>query len=222
MKNLKSLRYVFLLALLMLAFGCQTTGESDINPSFHDLSPEKVALVEVFGDQRYLAEINEIEDVFVDEMQEKGYTVLPRMVVEEELDKHDFEITDKIDDHKAAQIGDLLDTHAVTILEVHIDDDIVSVAGRMVESGDTEVIWSGSSRGGSSGIMSSVGETIMGSAIDHASQSVPAAGGEGGRIAREVATDVASEAGEQALSQEDAQVLQDVVQNLVKDLPQAQ
>ena len=90
----------------------------------------------------------------------------------------------------------------------------------MIESGNPEVIWSASSRGGSNGLFSSVSDTLMGSAIDAASRSVPVAG-HGSRIARDVATDVASEAGGRALSQEDTQVLQDVVQHLVKDLPQA-
>lgn len=219
MKILEICNCIVLLSFLIFASGCQTTGGSNISSSFNDLSPEKVALVEVIGDQRDLAEINKVEDIFIAEMKDKGYTVMSRMTVKDELDKNDFDMSERVNDHEAAKIGEILNTHAVTLLEVNIDDETVNISGRMIEPGNTEVIWSGSSRGGSNRIFSSVSETIMGSAVDVASQSV-AVGGHGGRIARDVAGDVASEAREKALSQEETQVLQEAVRNLVEDLPQ--
>ncbi len=208
MKAFSYLLYIGLSIALLFAVGC-ATGESTISPAFHDVQPEEVALVEVSGDIKGDAPKNQVEDFFAMEMLEKGYQVIERSRVDSVLEEQDFQRSDRTTDQEMAQIGEIMNVPAVATLDAHVAGEKVSVTGRMIDAETAEVLWVGTSRGGSGSTLATVGGAIGGAV----------AGSEVADSAGAVAGGVLGGAAGDALSPQAARVVQNAIKEMVDELP---
>ncbi|MEF8941270.1 MAG: glycine zipper 2TM domain-containing protein [Desulfohalobiaceae bacterium] len=212
MKYPAFLNYLVLFMTMLLFIGC-ATGESTISPAFHELNPEKVALVDVSGDIRGEAAKNQVEDYFIAEMIDKGYRVIERSRVNKVLDEQDFQRSDRTTNAEASEIGKVLNVPAVITLDANVDGEKVSVTGKMIDAETAEVLWVGTSRGGSGQGLATVGGAIGGALLG--SQ----VGSGAGKVAGGVAGGVLGGAAGQTMSPQTARVVQKAIKQMVADLP---
>ncbi len=205
--------YMGLCLVLLFSAGC-ATGESTISPAFHEVAPDTVALVEVSGDIRGNAAKNQVEDFFTAEMLKKGYRVIERNRVNQVLDEQDFQRSERTSDSEAAQIGQVLNVPAVVMVNAGVDGEKVSITGRMVDAQTGEVLWIGTSRGGSGARVSKTGGAVLGAIAG--SQ----IGGGRGRIVGGVAGGVLGGAAGESLSPQAARVVQKAIEEIVAELPE--
>lgn len=206
------LNYLVLFIAALLFIGC-ATGESTISPAFHELNPEKVALVDISGDIRGDAPKNQVEDYFVAEMIKKGYRVIERSRVNKILDEQDFQRSDRTTNAEASDIGKVLNVPAVITLDANVDGEKVSVTGKMIDAETAEVLWVGTSRGGSGQGLASVGGAIGGAVLG--SQ----VGSGAGKVAGGIAGGVLGGTAGKAMSPQTARVVQKAIKQMVEDLP---
>ena len=205
--------FIFFILLLML-LGC-ATGESTISPAFHDIEPEKVALVDISGDIRGDAPKNQVEDFFIAEMLEKGYRVIERSRVNKVLDVQDFQRSDRTTESEASQIGKILNVPVVVTLDANVEDEKVSVTGKMIDVETAEILWVGTGRGGSGESLATVGGAITGALLG--SQ----VGKGSGKVAGGIAGGVLGGAAGKELSPQTAKIVQDAIEQMVKELPES-
>ena len=161
MTNYRSILNIWLCIALLFLVGC-ATGESTISPAFHDLNPEKVALVDVTGDISGDAAKNQVEDFFIAEMMKKGYRVIERSRVNEVLQEQDFQRSDRTTDSESAKIGKVLNVPAVMTLDANVEGEKVSVTGKMIHAETAEILWVGTGGGGSGETLATAGGAILG------------------------------------------------------------
>lgn len=201
-----------LCVLFLFLVGC-ATGESTISPAFHDLNPQKVALVDVTGDIRGDAAKNQVEDFFIAEMMKKGYRVIERSRVNEVLQEQDFQRSDRTTDSESAQIGKVLNVPAVMTLDANVEGEKVSVTGKMIHAETAEVLWVGTGGGGSGETMATAGGAILGAIAG--SQ----VGSGVGRVVGGVSGGVLGGAAGKTLSPQTAKVVKNTIQHMVEGLP---
>lgn len=206
------LKYLVLSIAALLFIGC-ATGESTISPAFHELNPEKVALVDISGDIRGDAPKNQVEDYFIAEMIDKGYRVIERSRVNKVLEEQDFQRSDRTTNAEASEIGKVLNVPAVTTLDANVDGEKVSVTGKMIDAETAEVLWVGTSRGGSGQGLATIGGAIGGAALG--SQ----VGSGAGKVAGGVAGGVLGGTAGQTMSPQTARVVQKAIKRMVEGLP---
>lgn len=214
MKHFNFFYNLILFILLLMLVGC-ATGESTISPAFHDVEPEKVALVDIKGDIRGDAPKNQVEDFFISEMLKKGYRVIERSRVNKVLEEQDFQRSDRTTDSETSQIGKILNVPAVVTLDANVEDEKVSVTGKMIDVETAEVLWVGTGRGGSGEGLASVGGAISGAVLG--SQ----VGGGSGKVAGGIAGGVLGGTAGKELSPQTAKVVQDAIKQMVKELPES-
>jgi len=201
-----------LCVLLLFLVGC-ATGESTISPAFHELNPEKVALVDVTGDISGDAAKNQVEDFFIAEMMKKGYRVIERSRVNEVLQEQDFQRSDRTTDSEASRIGKVLNVPAVMTLDANVEGEKVSVTGKMIHAETAEILWVGTGGGGSGETLATAGGAILGAV---AGSQV----GDGvGRVVGGVSGGVLGGAAGKTLSPQTAKVVKKTIQQLVEELP---
>lgn len=205
-------RILLLSMILIGAAGC-ATGDSTISPAFHDVEPEKVALIDVSGDIRGDAPKNQVEDFFIAEMLEKGYRVIERSRVNKILDEQDFQRSDRTTDSGAARLGKVLNVPAVTTLDANVEGEKVSVTGKMINTETAEILWVGTGGGGSGKTLATAGGAVIGALTG--SQI-----GDGtGRVIGGVAGGVLGGAAGKSLSPQTAKVVKKAIHQMVEELP---
>lgn len=212
MRNYRIFSYIGLCVVLLFAAGC-ATGESTVSPAFHDLEPEKIALVDVSGDISGEAPKNQVEDFFVAEMLKKGYRVIERNRVNKILNEQDFQKSDRTTDSEKAQIGKILNVPAVVTLDANVEGEKVSVTGKMIDTNTAEILWVGTGGGGSGETIATAGGAVIGALTG--SQ----VGGGSGRVIGGVAGGVLGGAAGKSLSPQTAKVVKNAISNMVAELP---
>ncbi|MFP3980416.1 MAG: glycine zipper 2TM domain-containing protein [Desulfobacterales bacterium] len=198
---------------MLWSSGC-ATGDTTISPAFHEVQPEKIAVVDVTGDIRGDAPKNQVEDYFTAEMLKKGYRMIERNRVNKILDEQDFQRSDRTTDSEAARIGKVLNVPAVVTLEANVEGEKVSVTGKMIDTETAEILWTGTGGGGSGETLATAGGAVVGALTG--SQ----VGDGSGKVAGTVAGGVLGGAAGKALSPQTAKVVQKTIKQMVADLPQ--
>jgi len=93
-------------------------------------------------------------------MLKKANRVTERSRVNKVLDEQDFQRSDRTTDSEASQIGKILNVPAVVTLDANVEDEKVSVTGKMIDVETAEILWVGTGRGGSGEGLATVGGTI--------------------------------------------------------------
>lgn len=193
-------------------FGCATTDQV-VSPQLQQNRPEKVAVVDISGDIRGNAKKNQVGDFFARELMRKGYRIIERERVQSVLDEQDFQQSDRTTKREAAEIGKILNVPAVAMLDVNVDGQKLSLTGRMVDVETGEVLWIGSSRGGSGEALSTVGGAIVGGLLGST------IGSGSGRTAAIVAGGVLGGAAGNTLAPQTARVVEKSIKRMVEGLP---
>lgn len=212
MKYSTLFRILLLCIVLIGTTGCATS-DSVISPAFHEIKPDKVALVAISGDIRGEAPKNQVEDFFVAEMLRKGYRVIERSRVDKVLAEQDFQHSDRTTDSNAARLGKVLNVPAVITLDANVEGEKVSVTGKMINTETAEVLWVGTGGGGSGGTLATAGGAVLGALAG--SQ----VGGGSGRIVGGVTGGVLGGAAGKSLSPQTAKVVKKAIQQMVSELP---
>lgn len=201
------------LCLALLWLSACATGESTVSPTFNSANLEKLALVDISGDIRGDAPKNQVEDFFTQEMFKKGYRLIERSRVNKVLNEQDFQHSDRTTNAEAAQIGRILNVPAVIMLDVNVAGEKVSITGKIVDTETAEIMWVGTGRGGSGGLVATIGGAVAGAAAGSL------IGDGSGRTAAAVGGGVLGGAAGQTLAPQTARVVQRSVQEMVKELP---
>ncbi|MFW5996397.1 MAG: CsgG/HfaB family protein [Lentisphaeria bacterium] len=203
-----------LCAVTLWLAGCSTV-DQQVSPAFQQKSPDRIAVVDITGDIRGNANKNQVEDFFVKELMGKGYRVIERERVDKLLDEQDFQRSDRTSTDEAAKIGEVINVPAVAMVDVNVDDEKISLTGRMVDVESGEVLWIGSSRGGSGKTLSTVAGAVVGGAAG--SQ----VGSGSGRTAATIAGGALGGAAGKTMAPQTARVVEKSIQRMVKELPSA-
>lgn len=203
---------LLLCVALVWSTGC-ATGDSTVSPAFHEVKPEKIALVDISGDIRGDAPKNQVEDFFIAEMLKKGYRVIERSRVNKILNEQDFQQSDRTTDSEAAQIGKILNVPAVVTLDANVEGEKVSVTGKMIDTDTAEILWVGTGGGGSGETIATAGGAVIGALTG--SQ----VGGGSGRVIGGVAGGVLGGAAGKSLSPQTAKVVKNAISHMVAELP---
>ncbi len=212
MKYSTLFRILLLCIVLIGTTGCATS-DNVISPAFHEIKPDKVALVAISGDIRGEAPKNQVEDFFVAEMLRKGYRVIERSRVDKVLAEQDFQHSDRTTDSNAARLGKVLNVPAVITLDANVEGEKVSVTGKMINTETAEVLWVGTGGSGSGGTLAAAGGAVLGALAG--SQ----VGGGSGRIVGGVTGGVLGGAAGKSLSPQTAKVVKKAIQQMVSELP---
>ncbi len=215
MKNIVNhagLLIICLLALTML--GC-ATGESVTSPTFMDVRPQRVAVVDIRGDIRGSMAKNQVEDFLAMEIMRKGYAVIERSRVQSVIEEQNFQMPDRATEHEGAEIGRILGVPAVMMIDVMLSGEKLSVTSRMVSSQTGEILWIGTGRGGTGRTLA----TIFGGALGAAGGTQVGAGR--GRTIAVVTGGVLGGAAGYALSPQAERMVQRAIKQMVDELPAA-
>lgn len=217
MKKSQDLIFTALIAALLFSLGC-SKGESTISPAFHQLKPQKVALVDISGDIHGNTPKNQAEDFFSQEMLKKGYRVIERSRVNSVLKEQDFQHSDRTTAAEAARIGQVLNVEAVMMLNFSVDGEKVSVTGRIVDTETAEVLWIGTGRGGSGALLSTIGGAAAGASVGALAGS-QISDDTTATVAGAVGTGAIGGAAGKTLSPQEARVVQMAIEKMVQELP---
>ncbi|MFP4452027.1 MAG: glycine zipper 2TM domain-containing protein [Desulfobacterales bacterium] len=201
------------LCLALLWLSACATGDSTVSPTFNSANLEKLALIDTSGDIRGDAPKNQVEDFFTQEMFKKGYRFIERSRVNKVMNEQDFQHSDRTTNAEAAEIGRILNVPGVVMLDVNVTGEKISMTGKIVDTETAEILWIGTGRGGSGGLLATVGGAVAGAAAGSA------IGDGSGRTAATVGGGVLGGAAGQTLAPQTARVVQKSVQKMVKDLP---
>ncbi|MFP4572923.1 MAG: glycine zipper 2TM domain-containing protein [Desulfosalsimonas sp.] len=201
------------LCLALLWLSACATGDSTVSPTFNSANLEKLALIDISGDIRGNAPKNQVEDFFTQEMFKKGYRFIERSRVNKVMNEQDFQHSDRTTNAEAAEIGRILNVPGVVMLDVNVTGEKISMTGKIVDTETAEILWIGTGRGGSGGLLATVGGAVAGAAAGSA------IGDGSGRTAATVGGGVLGGAAGQTLAPQTARVVQKSVQKMVKDLP---
>lgn len=140
-----------LTATLLLIGGCHLRNKSykaDIN--FGEVS--KVAIVAIEGAVQSEAAKNQIADLFMMELLEKGYAPMERGQVKTVLMEHDFQTIDLTTAEGAVEAGQILEVPAVFIINIPHFGENISMTAKLIDANDGIVLWMdrGSGKGGKS------------------------------------------------------------------------
>ncbi|MFP4000229.1 MAG: glycine zipper 2TM domain-containing protein [Desulfobacterales bacterium] len=201
------------LCLALLWLSACATGDSTVSPTFNSANLEKLALIDISGDIRGNAPKNQVEDFFTQEMFKKGYRFIERSRVNKVMNEQDFQHSDRTTNAEAAEIGRILNVPGVVMLDVNVTGEKISMTGKIVDTETAEILWIGTGRGGSGGLLATVGGAVAGAAAGSA------IGDGSGRTAATVGGGVLGGAAGQTLAPQTARVVQKSIQKMVKDLP---
>ena len=148
-------------------------------------------------------------------MLKKANRVTERSRVNKVLDEQDFQRSDRTTDSEASQIGKILNVPAVVTLDANVEDEKVSVTGKMIDVETAEILWVGTGRGGSGESLATVGGAITGALLG--SQ----VGKGSGKVAGGIAGGVLGGAAGKELSPQTAKIVQDAIEQMVKELPES-
>ncbi len=211
-------KYMVMVILPVVSFflslsGC-ATGESVVAPAFYELSPERIAIVDISGDIRGDAPKNQVGEYFAMELIRRGYDVVERGRVESILKEQDFQRSDVTTSEGAARMGEVLNVPAVAMLDVNLVGEKLSLTGRIVDTETAVILWMGSGRGGSGQALATIGGAAAGAAAG--SQ----VGGGSGRTVATVGGAVLGGAAGHTLAPQTARVVQRAIKRMIRGLPE--
>lgn len=212
MVKCKTIMKLSICTVAILLFGC-ATGEHVVSPKLQKTNIDKIAVVDISGDIKGDVNKNQIGDFFAMELIGKGYDVIERERVQEILDEQDFQRSGRTTKTEAATIGKILNVPAVAMLDVNVDGQKVSLTGRMVDVDTGQVLWIGTSRGGSGSTLSTVTGAVAGGLLG--SQ----VGSGSGRTAATIAGGAVGGAAGNAMAPQTSRVVQKSIKKMVKELP---
>ena len=215
MKNKRSSMVLAAACLAALPFlaGC-ATGESVTSPRFMQTRPERVAVVDITGDIRGETAKNQVENFLAMELMRKGYSVIERRRVRSVMAEQDFQLSERVTDPQAAEIGRILGVPAVVMLDVTVTGEKLSLTGRMVSTETGEILWIGSGRGGSGRTLA----TLFGGTAGAVAGSQ--VGGGRGRTVAMVAGGVLGGVTGHALTPQDERLVHRAIKQMINELPQ--
>jgi hypothetical protein len=144
------MRTVLVGALLtaLAASGCATIeAESQAVAGYDFSSLDKVAIVEVTGRVYGEAVKNQIANMFVMELMQRGYTVIERSQVKELLKEQEFQASDISSNEGAAQAGKILNVPAVMLIDIPKYAEQMSMTAKLIEVETATILWIGQGRG---------------------------------------------------------------------------
>lgn len=210
MKKLSIFSFVLIITMLV---GCATTSDTVISPAFYQNQPSRIGIVEVTGDIRGGANKNQVSDFFAMELMRRGYEVIERERVQSVLSEQDFQASDRTSPAEAAQMGQVLNVPAVAMVDVRVDDEKISVTGRIVDVSSGSVIFIGTGQGGTGRRLATVGGAAAGALAGST------IGSGRGRTAAMVVGGVVGGAAGETMAPQTARVIQRSIQEMVKELP---
>lgn len=142
--------YILAVTLLLIG-GCHSRDNSyraDIN--FSEVST--VAIVAIEGAIQSEAAKNQIADLFMMELLEKGYSPVERGQVKAMLIEHEFQSMNLATAEGAVEAGQILEVPAVLIINIPHFGENISMTAKLIDVNDGIVLWMGrgSGKGGKS------------------------------------------------------------------------
>jgi hypothetical protein len=142
--------YMLTVTLLLIG-GCSSKDNSyraDIN--FGEVN--KVAIVAIEGAVQSEAAKNQIADLFMMELLEKGYSPVERGQVKTVLMEQEFQSIDLATSEGAVEAGQILEVPAVFIINIPHFGENISMTAKLIDVNDGIILWmdSGSGKGGKS------------------------------------------------------------------------
>ncbi len=213
MKKFPLATFAALIALSFSQWGCGTTGQSVVSPSFQARQPERIAILQVAGDIRGTAAKNQVEDIFAMELMKKGYGIVERSRVQRMLEEQGLQVSEVTAEAAAAKAGEVLNVAAVAMIDVNVEGEHLSMTGRLVDTETGEALWIGSGRGGSGRTLATVGGAAAGAAVG------TQVGGGRGTTAAIIAGGILGGAAGDTLAPRTLQVVERAIQKMVEGLP---
>jgi hypothetical protein len=139
---------------MLLIGGCHLLGNSNksykANINFGEVS--KVAIVAIEGAVQSEAAKNQIADLFMMELLEKGYSPVERGQVKTVLMEHEFQTMDLATAQGAVEAGQILEVPAVFIINIPHFGENISMTAKLIDTNDGVILWMdrGSGKGGRS------------------------------------------------------------------------
>lgn len=132
--------FYLLTITLLLVGGCNSRENSyraDIN--FGEVS--KVAIVAIEGAVQSEAAKNQIADLFMMELLEKGYSPVERGRVKAVLMEHEFQAVDLTTAQGAVEAGQILEVPAVLIINIPHFGDNISMTAKLIDANEGIILW---------------------------------------------------------------------------------
>jgi hypothetical protein len=140
-----------LIATVLLISGCHSRDNSyKADYNFGEVS--KVAIVAIEGAVQSEAAKNQIADLFMMELLEKGYSPVERGQVKAVLMEHEFQSMDLATAEGAVEAGQILEVPAVFIINIPHFGENISMTAKLIDVNGGIILWMGrgSGRGGRS------------------------------------------------------------------------
>ncbi len=209
--------FIGLLLTTMVLAGCASSeAESQAAIGYDFSALDRVAIVEVTGRIYGEAVKNQVANLFMMELMERGYTVVERSEVKAILKEQEFQSSDITTDQGAARAGQILNVPAVMMIDIpKYKDEKVSMTAKMIEVETGAVLWVGQGTGSTGKTLS----TLVGAGLGAAAGAVLAGGDSSDRVIGGVIGGVVGGVAGNALSPEQEKQVRKVVDKVTASLP---
>lgn len=209
--------FIGLLLTTMVLAGCASSeAESQAAIGYDFSALDRVAIVEVTGRIYGEAVKNQVANMFMMELMERGYTVVERSQVKAVLKEQEFQSSDITTDQGAARAGQILNVPAVMMIDIpKYKDEKVSMTAKMIEVETGAVLWVGQGTGSTGKTLS----TLVGAGLGAAAGAVLAGGDSSDRVIGGVIGGVVGGVAGNALSPEQEKQVRKVVDKVTASLP---
>lgn len=206
-----------LLLTTMVLAGCASSeAESQAAIGYDFSALDRVAIVEVTGRIYGEAVKNQVANMFMMELMERGYTVVERSQVKAVLKEQEFQASDITTDQGAAKAGQILNVPAVMMIDIpKYKDEKVSMTAKMIEVETGAVLWVGQGTGSTGKTLS----TLVGAGLGAAAGAVLAGGDSSDRVVGGVIGGVVGGVAGNALSPDQEKQVRKVVDKVTANLP---
>ena len=141
------LNLFMLIATVLLIAGCNTSRDSSYRADFNFGEVNKVAIVAIEGAVKSEDAKNQIADLFMMELLEKGYSPMERGRVKAILMEQELQSMDLTSAEGAVEAGQILEVPAVFIVSIPHFGENISMTAKLMDVNDGIILWMGRGEG---------------------------------------------------------------------------
>ncbi|MFP4176617.1 MAG: hypothetical protein ACOCTQ_02155 [Planctomycetota bacterium] len=201
-----------MLVVAVIVAGCSSVDHS-VESGYDFGQVNKTAVVDVSGDIRGKAAIDQTADLIQLELMKKGYSVIEREKINEVIEEQEFQHGEATQS-EAVKMGEILNVPAIVMANTQVDGASIHMTIKMIDTEGGQVLWVGSGSKKTGGTLTRVGGAVAGAAVG-----VVAGGSRSGRVAGGIAGGVLGGAAGDYLAPEEKDTVKKVTGLIVDTLP---